>query len=579
MPLDGLTLHAIVNELGEKLKNGRIMKIYQPDRYTILLHLRLPGKNERLVISADPMYPRIHTTSERENPLSPPAFCMLLRKYLEPSRILGFEQHGLDRVAILHLEGMSLPGEAGELRLILEIMGRQSNILLVNGEGVIVDALKRRAPADGPVDRILMPGEPYVFPADQGKADPRAITSAELETNLRLALPNQPLWKVLQDSLQGLSRTAAQEIVFRAGLSPTALRSESDEANWKGIEKALGEVVQEATQGKAAVYLSQGQGDFAAYRVFHQPFTDHASIAALVDEFYTTRTEAAELTQLRNSLRRALDKHLARVVKKAELQRETVRNAQHAHTWRRLGELITANLHRITSGSPSAEVVDYEDPELRTVEVQLDPFLTPSENAQAMFRKYTKAKKSLDITLEQLSKTEAEAEYLTEALTHVELATDVATLQEIRLELEREGYLPAPQKRRRVEQPQARPDRYLLPDGSEILVGRNNRQNDALTFKLAAPGDMWFHAQKMPGSHVVLKAQGEPTEESILAAAVLAAKHSQGKDATKVAVDYTRRRHVKKPTGAKPGFVLYDNFQTIIVDPRASIPDLQKAVK
>ena len=179
----------------------------------------------------------------------------------------------------------------------------------MNGEGVIVDALKRRAPADGPVNRILMPGEPYVFPADQGKADPRAITSAELETNLRLALPNQPLWKVLQDSLQGLSRTAAQEIVFRAGLSPTALRSESDEANWKGIEKALGEVVQEATQGKAAVYLSQGQGDFAAYRVFHQPFTDHASIAALVDEFYTTRTEAAKLTQLRNSLRRALDKH------------------------------------------------------------------------------------------------------------------------------------------------------------------------------------------------------------------------------------------------------------------------------
>lgn len=579
MPLDGLTLHAIVNELDAELKNARIMKIYQPDRYTILLHLRLPGRNVRLVLSADPVYPRIHTTTaDRENPISPPAFCMLLRKYLEPSRILRIEQHGFDRVAVIHLEGLEFSAASGELRLILEIMGRQSNILLVNHGGIILDALKRRAPGDGAADRSLMPGERYVFPFDQGKADPREISSSELVTNLRLAAPTQPVWKILQDSVQGLSKLAAREIVFRSGLSPTALRVETDAPDWERVDKALREVVQEVLQGKTALYLGQGQEDFAAYWVYHAPFQERAeSITAVVESFYTTRVETAELTQLKNTLRRALDKQLARVMKKQELQQETLREAEHAHTWRRLGELITANLHLLKPDSAAAEVVDYSDPELSTVTVQLDPTLTPIENAQAMFKKYHKAKKSLDITLEQLRKTEAERDYLLETLTHVDLATDLDVLKEIQVELEREGYLPAPPKAsRRSHLPASGPDRYRLPDGTEILVGRNNRQNDLLTFKLAAPGDLWFHAQQVPGSHVVLKAAGEPTDEALLVAAVLAAQHSQVKDSAKAAVDYTYRRHVRKPSGAKPGFVIYDSFQTIIVDPQMKLPNLTK---
>lgn len=578
MPLDGLTLHAIVKHLDIELRNGRVMKIYQPDRYTILFHLRLPGRNEQLVVSADPVYPRIHTTNaERENPPAPPAFCMLLRKYLEPSRILKIEQRGLDRVVIIYFEGMGGSGISGELRLILEIMGRQSNVLLVNSSGVILDALKRRSPADGPVDRILMPGETYQFPSDQGKRDPRDLSSLELETNLRLALPNQAIWKVLQDSIQGLSKVAAQEIVFRAGLSPAVTRAETSDADWEKVEQALHAVVAEAIGGDTAVYITQGEGDFAAYRVFHQSFTEHRSITALVDGFYTNRVETAELNQLRSSLRRTLEKHLARVVRKKELQRETILNAQHAHTWRKLGELITANLHRIQPGSAAVEVVDYTEPHLPTVTLQLDPALSPAENAQTMFRKYHKAKKSLDITLEQLRKTEAEKAYLTETLTHVELASDLATLYEIQLELEREGYLPKPPKPKARAQAQSGPDRYVLADGSEIFVGRNNRQNDILTFRIAAPGDLWFHAQKTPGSHVVLKAVGVPSEESILAAAVLAARHSHAKDASKVAVDYTHRRYVRKPTGAKPGFVVYENFRTVIVDPRTQLEITKKA--
>lgn len=577
MPLDGLTLHSLVKQLDTDLKNGRIMKIYQPDRYTVVLHVRLPGHNAQLVLSADPEYPRIHTTAaDRENPLSPPAFCMLLRKYLEPSRILKLEQRGLDRVVAVHLESMAFTGSAGQLQLILEIMGRQSNVVLVTGDGVILDALKRTAPQEGKSGRTLMPGEAYEFPPDQGKKDPRLTSGAEVETELRLALPQQPLWKVLQNSLQGLSRLAAQEIVSRAGLSPDALRAESGDEDWQRIAQAVQEVVAEAASGGPAYYLPLDGGDFAGYRVTHHPCREYPNIAELVDDFYTQRVEQAELNQLRASLRRALDKHLARVVKKAELQQEALRSAEHAHTWRKLGELITANLHLIAPGSAAAEVVDYSDPALPTVTVQLDPALTPIENAQAMFKKYQKAKKSLDITREQLEKTEAEREYLEAALTYVELAEDLATLQEIQMELEREGYLKA-QKRRAAAPMQLSPERYQLPDGSEILVGRNNRQNDILTFKIAGPDDLWFHAQKMPGSHVVLRPAGEPSPEAIRAAAVLAARHSQGKEATKVPVDYTHRRYVRKPAGAKPGFVLYERYQTIMVDPQAGLPGLTKA--
>lgn len=580
MPLDGLTLHTILNELNTELQNGRVMKIYQPDRYTIVLHLRLPGRNETLVLSADPVYPRIHTTTrEWENPSSPPAFCMLLRKYLEPSRILKIEQQGFDRITCIHLEGQDHLGSISELRLILEVMGRQSNIILVNHDEIILDAIKRRSPVDGPVDRILMPGEEYQFPGDQGKQDPVKISADDFETELRLADPNLPVWKILQNAIQGLSRLAAEEIIFRAKLDPKVKRADITPSDWENIAAAFRELVSEVTAGGNASLVQYKQGDFAGYRVTHLPSEDHSNITKLVDSFYTKRTYNADLDKAKSELRRVLDRHLDRVIKKEGLQRQTIDDAKHAHTWRHLGELITANLHLIKKGSDTAEVVDYMDPDLSTVTIKLDPLLTPNENAQAMFKKYNKAKKSLDITQAQLEKTLAERVYLEETLTHIELAENLGTLREIKLELEREGYI----KSRGTGKSKAKvtefskPERYTTPDGSIILVGRNNRQNDELTFKMASPHDLWFHTQNIPGSHVVLKTNGEPSDEAILAAAVLAARYSKAKTSPKVVVDYTQRRYVRKPSGARPGFVVYENFQSIVVDPGTLPPGLAKA--
>lgn len=574
MPLDGLTLHALLDDLDQTLRNGRIMKIYQPDRRTISMNIRLPGRNETLVVSADPVYPRIHTTdADWENPISPPAFCMLLRKYLEPSRILKIEQHGFDRVAQIIFEGMAPDGSPCEYRLILEIMGRQSNILLVNEAGIILDAIIRKTPAEAAVDRILAPGEPYQFPPDHGKKDPSLISHDELHTDLRLADPNLPLWKTLQDTLQGLSKLAAEEILFRAGLDPKVLRADTDDQDWKNIIQAAQRVVGEVTQRQAGSFITAPKEDFAAYDVTLYPCEAYPSINQLVDFFYTGRVKKADLEQAKSQLRRVLKRHLERVEKKEGLQRQTIADAEQAHTWRRLGELITANLHLISPGARSAKVVDYHDPNLAEITIELDPMLSPSENAQAMFKKYNKAKKSLDITLEQLEKTTAEKHYLEETLTHVELADSVGTLQEIKHELEREGYMKPPNKgqSRSKAAPVSEPEKFRLGDGSLILVGRNNRQNDNLTFRTAAPTDLWFHAQNIPGSHVILKAEGNPTDEAIIAAAVLAARHSKAKDSPKVPVDYTQRRHVRKPSGAKPGFVLYENFQTVIVDPHTEL--------
>lgn len=574
MPLDGLTLHALLSDIDQKLRNGRIMKIYQPDRHTITMNIRVPGRSETLVVSADPVYPRIHTTdADWENPVSPPAFCMLLRKYIEPSRILRIEQYGFDRVAQIVLEGMGTDGSPCEYRLILEIMGRQSNILLVNEEGVILDAIKRKTPLEAAVDRILAPGEPYEFPPDQGKKDPSLISPEELHTDLRLADPTLPLWKILQNTLQGLSKLAAQEILFRAGVDPKALRADTNDEDWGRIIAAVQDVLAEVMKRQTGSFTTIPKADFAAYDITLYPCETYTSIDSLIDFFYTERVQKADLEQAKSKLRRVLKRHLERVEKKEGLQRQTIADAKQAHVWRRLGELITANLHLISPGAASAKVIDYHDPNMAEITLELDPTLSPSDNAQAMFKKYNKAKKSLDITLEQLEKTEAEKHYLEETLTHVELADSVRTLQEIEQELEREGYIKAQTKGkgRSKPSPASEPEKFQTADGYIILVGRNNRQNDNLTFRRAAPTDLWFHAQKIPGSHVVLKTEGEPSAEAILTAAVLAARHSKAKDSPKVPVDYTQRRHVRKPSGAKPGFVLYESFQTVMVDPHTEL--------
>lgn len=572
MPLDGVTLRVLVGELNSKLDNGRLMKIYQPESHTIILHFRLPGKNETLLISADPVYPRIHTTTEQpDNPLTPPAFCMLLRKHLEPSRLLTIDQTGADRIVTLRFECYGETGQVTEKSLIFELMGRHSNIFLINADGLIYDAIRRK-PDGGSSMRVIMPGEKYIYPPDQDKIDPWTFSIDDFLTELRLLPPQTPIWKWLQNSFQGFSKTAAQEVVRRGNLDPSVTRSETTSTDWHTLASALRSFLDELDQGGVPTWHKQGKEDLTGYALTTQTeFELFPSVNTLADTFFTRRIRQVELRQQANYLRRQINRHLKRVKKKEVIQENTLKEAANADEIRHLGELLTANVYRIQKGQSSVEVVDYTKPEQPTVVIELDPSLTPSQNAQRLFKNYTKAKNAKKITARQLKKTKQERNYLEELLLHIDLADKIETLQEIEIELIREGYIRKPRRTTKSKQKRSRPEKYRSSDGLTILVGRNNRQNDELTFKTAKPNHLWFHAQNIPGSHVVVLAEGIIPETTILEAANLAAYFSKAKSSPKVPVDYTERRHVRKPAGAKPGFVLYDHVQTILVDPTTAV--------
>lgn len=562
MPLDGLTLKVLVNELHNRLRNGRVIKIYQPNELTITIHLRLPGTTEILLISADPLHPRIHTIQEQPpNPINPPAFCMLLRKHLEPSRLLGVEQQGWDRLVHLRFECPDERGQLTEKMLVLEVMGRHSNLFLVNQEGQILDALKRYP------ERDIAPGYLYQVPSNQGKQDPTSFTKEEFVDEVRLLAPPTPLWKWIQDSCQGFSKVAAQEVVRRGGFKPQTKRSELTSADWERLYLSLQDLLTELAKGGQPQWYPE-QKDFAAYRITNSQGKTFSSTDALIRSIVGEQVQTRHIEQKASALRRQLNNHYKRVQRKETLQLETLREAEGADSWRHQGELLTASFHLIPTGQRSVQVPDYTLPNQPLVNIELDPRLSPSANIQRIFKRYNKAKASKKFTRVQLEKTQEERRYLEDVLLQIELADDELILEEIERELTRLGYLKTQNKRRGAKAtPPQGPERYLSSDGVTILVGRNNQQNDELTFRLSSPNHLWLHARNIPGSHVVILAEGDVPGETLVQGAHLAAYFSQSRTSPKVPVDYTLRRHVRKPRGAKPGFVHYEHAKTIMVNP------------
>lgn len=562
MPLDGLTLKVLTAELQSRLKNGRVIKIYQPNELTITIHFRLPGSTEILLLSADPLHPRIHTIQEQPvNPLNPPAFCMLLRKHLEPSRLLKIEQQGWDRIVHLRFECPDERGQLTEKTLSLEVMGRHSNLFLVDQGGQILDAMKRFP------EREIAPGFPYVLPSDQGKKDPTSISKEEFLDEIRLLPPPTPLWKWIQDTFQGFSKVAAQEVLKRGGFTPQTKRSELDASKWVQLYQAWGELLDELAQGGKPHYYVE-QDDFAAYTLTSLEGERFSSTDALLDSVYGEKIRARQIEQGANQLKRQLKNQYKRVQRKEAIQLKTLVEAENADQLRHEGELLTANFHLIPTGKTSVQVPDYTLPDQPLVTIELDPRLSPSNNVQRIFKRYNKAKASKKFTQIQLEKTQEERRYLEDVFLQIELADDPLILEAITEELTSLGYLKKQNKPKSSKRtPPHGPDRYLSSNGLTILVGRNNQQNDEITFKLSRPNHLWLHARNIPGSHVVILSEGEIPEETLEQGAKLAAYFSQSRNSPKVPVDYTLRRYVRKPKGAKPGFVHYDQAKTIVVNP------------
>ncbi len=565
MPMDGLTIGFEVRELDERLKGGRVDRISQPERDTVILVVRAGCENRRVLLCASPNNARCHLTGMSfPNPLEPPALCMLLRKQLLGGRVLGVRQVGGDRIMQVDLDVVDEMGDHVARRLVLEMMGRHSNLMLLDENGRILEAA-RHVNADMSRVRQIQPGLPYTPPPAQDKLAPEEATPETLTAKLR-AQGDVPLHKALGNSVMGLSGPAAKELACRV-LTPGTDRSE----DLQDTARRLCDLFQRLPQMASPRVLLDDEGEAAdvfAYPYLSQPLErqkEYGTLSEALERYFGTRDARDRISQKSASMVRLLKGQIERCERKLALQEEELASAARMEEYRIMGELINANLYQLHKGMKEAQLLNFYDENGGSLTVPLDEQLTPVQNAQRYFKKYQKARCARKTAAEQKEKTLVELNYLEGALLDVGKCVGESELEEIREELARTGYMKRVTNRREKRAlPKSKPYRYLSSDGVEIHVGKNAAQNDRLTTG-ARPDETWLHAKDMPGSHVIIRTEGTPTNQTLLEAATLAAWYSKGQRSSNVPIDYTLRRYVKKPGGAAPGMVIYTHQRTLFM--------------
>ena len=576
MPLDALCLSGVVHELQNALSGAKIDKIYQPGRDEVVLALRAPAGNVKLLLSANPSHPRAHLTQiSRENPDKPPMFCMLLRKHLSGARLLELVQPPMERVVDLRLEALDELGDRVERRLVLEAMGRHSNLILLDGEGRIMDCL-RRVDSDMSARRQVLPGLFYRLPPAQEKLDPSSLDRAALESALAAAPEESQADKWLLDTFGGLSPLICRELAFRAGGATDARLHQMGEGGRSRLLDELEGLLHSVQENSFTPVMLEKEGHPSDFTF--QPISQYGpavscvpfpSFSALLDRFYEQRENQERVRQRGQDLIRSVTNARDRAARKIGLQEQELAATRDRERLRQFGDIITSNLHAMEKGMSRLTAADFYDPECPQIHIPLDPLLTPQQNAAKYYKEYNKAKTAESILTLQLEKGRRDLDYLNSVLEAIALAEGERDLQEIRQELTDTGYLRRPSKARdRGKRVASKPMEFRSSSGLRISVGKNNTQNDLLTTKQAFKSDLWFHTQKIHGSHVILWTEGgQPDLTSIQEAAQLAAWFSQGRASGKVAVDYTPVKYVKKPGGARPGMVVYTTYETAYVAP------------
>ena len=580
MPLDALCLSGVVHELNTALAGAKVDKIYQPGRDEIVLALRSPSHgNVRLLLSANPSHPRLYLTQlPLENPDKPPMFCMLLRKHLSGARLLGVEQAHLERVAFLRFEALNELGDRVERKLALEAISHHANLLLLDGEGRILDCVRR---SDSGLDpkgggRLLQPGMFYRLPPAVDKADPLAAGREELERLLAAAPEEAQADQWLLDTFAGLSPLVCRELAFRAGGATDArlhqLGPEGRAALLDRVEE-LRDAVKEFRYTPMMISMNERPKDFSFLPIGqYQGAAEvraYPSFSLLLDDFFAQRDQQERVRQKGQDLIRQVTNARDRTRRKIANQEKELAATRDRDRLRQLGDILTSNFWQMEKGMARLRAADFYDPEGKEVDIKLDPLLTPQQNAAKYYKEYNKAKTAEEMLTIQLDKGRKELDYLNSVLEAISLAEGERDLGEIRQELVDTGYLrPGKTARVRNKRVTSKPMEFMSTSGLRISVGKNNSQNDLLTCKLAGKGDIWFHTQKIHGSHVILWTEGEqPDLQSLNEAACLAAWFSQARDSSKVPVDYTPARYVKKPGGARPGMVVYTTYETAWVKP------------
>ena len=567
MPLDAICLQGVVGELAPQLTGSRIEKIQQPARDQIILLLR---GSRRLFLNAGANQPRIHLTEQlRDNPSQPPMFCMLLRKHLSGGIIESVRQEALERVVTLTVLASDEMGERSRFTLVWEGMPRRANLILCDRDGRIIDCL-RRVDLEAEQDRQVLPGLFYRLPTRQDKRSPLSVTEEEFVALLGRAAPDAPLDGWLLDTFTAISPLVARELTVRACGSTDAPVSQGN-ALWDVFSRWQRDV-NENTFTPTLIKRNGSLADFT-----YGPVTQYGTYAEteiydsfshLLDDFYEKREQAERVKQKGRDLLKTATTARDRVRRKLAAQEKELAACLDRDHLRICGELITANLYRMERGQSRLTAQNYYDENCADVDIPLDVRLSPQENAARYFKQYAKAKTAEKYLTAQLQRGREELQYLESVLQELAQAESEQDFNDIRTELTDGGYLRGRGKKQPGFQRASKPREFRSSAGLRILVGRNNRQNDRLTTKDADKRDIWLHTQKIHGSHVILCTGGaEPDEQSLMEAASLAAYFSQAQGSTKVPVDYTPVKFVKKPAGAKPGMVVYTTYQTMLADP------------
>lgn len=568
MSMDGLSLYSAMNELNKRLAGGKIDKIQQTDKEELLLMVRSLGQTYRLLINASAADNRVQLTElKKQAPSEAPMFCMLLRKRIAGGKIVRFEQERLDRVLKISIETYNDLGDLSVFALYCELMGKHSNIILVNEKGVIVDAIKHVGLGMSSV-RFVMPGLEYSAPPAQDKQDPSKASADDF--SMAMCMVGMSIAKALSNAFFGLSPAVAAQLVAR--YTDKTECTQLSEAEREELAERLAAFYADMAHGKekaSAVLNALGETEAVyPFAIAGGGIKLYDSIGEALDSLYINNDRREWAKRHGASARKVLQNNIERCEKKLALYADALNSGEQMEKCRLYGELLTANLHSLKSGTDTAAVDNYYADPVERIAIPLDRQLTPGENAQRYYKKYQKLKAARDMAIVQREQTLSELNYLEGQLDNLTKCTAENELSELIEELKDQGYIKRDKGgKKKMKLAASKPMHFVSSTGADIYVGKNNRQNDELTLRFASPNDIWMHTKNIPGSHVIVKGASEQDTATMTEAALLAAYYSRARGSENVAVDYTPRKYVKKPAGAKPGMVIYTTNKTAYVTP------------
>ena len=571
MAFDGTVIANIVYDMNRLLTGGRIYKIYQPETDELLLVIKNQKETHRLLLSASASLPLVYFTSEnKQNPMTAPNFCMLLRKHISNGRIVEVSQPGMERIIEIRIEHLNELGDLCAKKLVIEIMGKHSNIIFLDDTGMIIDSIKHISNQVSSVREVL-PGRTYMVPPAQGKISLYDITPVWMEGTLLTKASS--VQKAIYGSISGISPLMANEICYRASIdgdAAVASLSDTEQATLYGELVRLKSQLQNHEFAPCIIYQGKTPLEFACMELSMYPDMEtktFSSISEVLETYYAEKEVVTRIRQKSTDLRKIVSNAIERTAKKYDLQRKQLKDIEKKEKYKIYGELLHTYGYDVQPGQKELTCINYYDG--NEITIPLDTQLTAMENAKKYFDRYGKLKRTYEALHVLVEETRAELEHLESISNSLEIARDENDLMMIKEELMDYNYVKRHGQSKKKNKSKSKPFHYISSDGFHMYVGKNNFQNDELTFKFANGKDMWFHAKKMAGSHVIVKLEtaSELPDKTYEEAARLAAYYSKGKNAPKVEIDYTERRNLKKPPQAKPGFVIYHTNYSMIIEP------------